>query len=117
MTFAEIKYLKPENEHSQKVRTYFNFLDKIIGRGLFLIFLACLIMNNAVSGGLEYIVAIIAVSIGIIDIILGWGEDKHELPSAPWGKKEEAKQPAKAVIDPSSAQNQANSENLKAAYA
>ena len=42
--FAEILYIKPDNMHSLKVRTYFNFLNKLVGRGLFLIFLSMIMV-------------------------------------------------------------------------
>jgi hypothetical protein len=42
--FAEILYLKPDNLTSLKVRTYFNFLNKLVGRGLFLIFLSMIMV-------------------------------------------------------------------------
>lgn len=82
ISFAEILYIRPDNENSLKVRTYFNFLNKLVGRGLFLIFLAMIMVQKTDQG--EVFFAIGVISVGIIDIILGWDESKPTLPTLPW---------------------------------
>ena len=39
-------WLEGENKYGIMVRTYFNFLDKIIGKGLFLIFLSMILVEK-----------------------------------------------------------------------
>lgn len=112
---AEIKYLKPEHEKSRQIRTYFNFLDRIIGRGLFLIFLACILLQGE-NINIEWILSLVCIGTGICDIILGWDESEAELPQVPWAKGDD-KAPQVAVPEPSDVQNAANSMRLKAAYA
>ena len=75
-------WIDPENKHSVMVRTYFNFLDKIIGKGLFLIFLSMILIDKQDQG--EVIVAIVCIIIGVIDLILGCSEGQKMLPSFPW---------------------------------
>ena len=70
--FAEILYLRPESATSLKVRTYFNFLNSLVGRGLFLIFLALIVASKTHQG--EIVFSILIIGIGIIDIILGWND-------------------------------------------
>ena len=77
-----LSWIDPENKHSVQVRTYFNFLDKIIGKGLFLIFLAMMLCEK--QDQLEIVVAIVCVIIGAIDILLGCSEGQKMLPSFPW---------------------------------
>ena len=65
------------------LRTYFNFLDRIIGRGLFLIFLALMLCEKQNQG--EVIIAIVVICVGIVDIVLGWEEEKRiQLPKDIW---------------------------------
>lgn len=71
-----------ENNYTRFALTYFNFLARRIGRGLFLIFLAMLLTMT--TGSFEGLLAIIVVCIGIIDIILGWDETMEALPKLPW---------------------------------
>ena len=68
-----LAWINPENKHSIFVRTYFNFLDKIIGKGLFLIFLAMILVEIQEQG--EVIVAIVCIVIGVVDLILGFSEE------------------------------------------
>ena len=46
LSLAEILYLCPRNKLSLYVRTYYNFLNKLIGRGMFLIFLSMIMVSK-----------------------------------------------------------------------
>ena len=113
---AEMKYMKPDHEKSKLIRTYFNFLDRIIGRGLFLIFLACILLQGE-NINIEWVLALVCIGTGVCDIILGWDEQKADLPQVPWKSANDSLSPAQAVPEPSEVQNAANSMRLKAAYA
>eukprot|EP00347_Sterkiella_histriomuscorum_P023824 403333260 len=52
----------------ERVRTYINFLDTKFGRGVFMIFLAMLILENR---ALEVILFLCIVAIGIVNMIVG----------------------------------------------
>jgi len=54
------------------VRKYFNFLDKKIGRGFFIIFIGLLILE--VHTALEIVLSIFILGIGLLNIIVGWGQ-------------------------------------------
>jgi len=59
---------------NQWVRTYFNFLDSKRARGLFMIMLAFTFLDTSARDHfVEIILAIILVSIGFINTIIGWG--------------------------------------------
>jgi len=72
----------PDHKYSILARTYFNFLNTIIGRGLFLIFMSLVLLEKDDQG--EILIALIVIGVGIVDIILGWNQDKQEMPSLPW---------------------------------
>ena len=65
--------ISPEHPNSLKARTYFNFLNSIVGRGFFLIFLALVILVK--TNQAEWLFAIVNICVGIVNIILGWSED------------------------------------------
>lgn len=71
---------KPDHRFSVSLRTYFNFLNTIIGRGLYLIFLALILVEKSDQG--EIVVGVIVIVIGICNIILGWKQEKQEIPDA-----------------------------------
>ena len=71
-----------ENDHTRFALTYFNFLARRIGRGLFLIFMA--LMLPMTTGSFEGLIALGISGVGIIDIILGWDETMEALPKLPW---------------------------------
>ena len=74
--------IKPDHEKSIILRTYFNFLNNLVGRGFFLIFMALIILEK--QDQLEIICAIFVISVGICTIVVGWDKDKTEMPSEPW---------------------------------
>ena len=70
--------LKPDHRYSVLMRTYFNFLNTIIGRGVYLIFLSLILMEKSDQG--EIVGGVIIIVIGITNIILGWNQDKQQIP-------------------------------------
>ena len=70
------------NRFSIMVKTYFNFLDRTFGKGLFIIFQAMMLVEIGDAG--EVILALACIAIGICNLIIGWGEASKELPSVPW---------------------------------
>lgn len=67
---------------SRIVRTYFNFLDRLFGRAVFLIFLAMVMCE--MPGAYPIMAAIGIICVAICGMILGWSEVQQELPSPPW---------------------------------
>lgn len=83
------------NKVSVFIRTYFNFLDQMFGRGLFLIYLSFMLLERKTT--MEIIFCIFVLIVAIIDVILGYGDAKRSLASLPWEvptvmKKEEPTQ-------------------------
>jgi hypothetical protein len=74
--------IKPDHKFSLMFRTYFNFLNTIIGRGVFLIFMALMLAEKSDQG--EIFIAIIVIVVGICDIVLGWNQDKQDIPNERW---------------------------------
>jgi len=70
--------LKP----SKLIRTYFGFLNTIFGRGMFLMFMAIIVVEIQERG--EIFICIFCFIIGVVDVIVGWKEMKEGLPSPPW---------------------------------
>jgi hypothetical protein len=66
--------VKPDHPKSLEARTYFNFLNNIVGRGLFLIFMSLVLLSKTDQG--EWFFAIVVICTGIVNIILGWNEAK-----------------------------------------
>lgn len=64
------------------VTTYFNFLDKQFGKGLFMLFL-CLMLCE-VTDNAEVVLAIVCIIIAICNLIIGWGQAKKGIPAPPW---------------------------------
>ena len=56
----------------QRIRKYFNFLDRKMGRGWFILFIGLLILEKVTA--LEIILGIFILLIAIINMIVGWGE-------------------------------------------
>jgi hypothetical protein len=74
--------LKQDHEYAIMARTYFNFLNTIIGRGLFLIFMALILAEKSDQG--EIIIALVVICIGICNIVLGWDQEKQDIPDPQW---------------------------------
>ena len=74
--------LHETNKVSVFIRTYFNFLDQMFGRGLFLIFLSFMLLERKTT--MEVIFAVIVLIIAIFDLVLGYGDAKRTLASLPW---------------------------------
>ena len=53
------------------VRRYFNFLDRKVGRGVFILFLGLLILDK--TNALEIVLSIFIFLIAFINMIVGWG--------------------------------------------
>ena len=66
--------------------TYFNFLDKQFGKGLFLLFLVLMLCE--VTENAEVVIAIPLICIAICNLIIGWNQAKKGLPSVPWKSEE-----------------------------
>ena len=62
--------IKPEHPKSIETRSNFTFLDCIFGQGLFLIWLAILILVKTDQA--EPTIAIIVISVGALNILFGW---------------------------------------------
>ena len=54
------------------IRKYFNFLDRKMGRGWFLLFMGLLILEKVTA--LEIVLGIFILLIAVINMIVGWGE-------------------------------------------
>ena len=74
--------INPEMKPSLLVRTYFNFLDRLFGRSVFLIFLAMVMCE--MPGAYPIMAAIGIIGVAICGMILGWSEVEGNLPSPPW---------------------------------
>jgi len=73
---------KQDHKYSILARTYFNFLNTINGRGIFLIFMSLILAEKTDQG--EVIVAIIVIVIGGCNIVLGWDQERQDIPDAKW---------------------------------
>lgn len=74
-----------ENKFSVFCRTYFNFLDKIFGRGVFMFFLSMMMVERNQRAG-EVIMCVIVALIAVLNMVYGWGEARKKLASLPWEK-------------------------------
>ena len=70
------------NKVSVFIRTYFNFLDQMFGRGVFLIYLSFMLLERKTA--LEIMFCILILIIATIDVVLGYGDAKRSLASLPW---------------------------------
>jgi hypothetical protein len=70
------------NKLSIFIRTHFNFLDQMFGRGLFLIFLSFMLIERQTN--MEVLMAVLVIIIASLDLILGFGDAKRALASLPW---------------------------------
>jgi hypothetical protein len=70
------------NKFSIFVRTHFNFLDQLFGRGLFLIFLAFMLLERI--NKVEVLMAVFVIIVSSFDLILGFGDAKKAMASLPW---------------------------------
>lgn len=82
IVFVGAVELQEENKVSVFIRTYFNFLDMMFGRGLFLVYLSFMLLERKTA--MEVIFCVIVLIIAIFDIILGYGDAKRSLASLPW---------------------------------
>jgi len=71
---------KKDNKFSVLARTYFNFLNTILGRGVYLIFMAMILVEK--HDQFEIGIAIYIIVVAICDIVLGWDEDPQPIPHA-----------------------------------
>jgi hypothetical protein len=81
------------NKFSVFCRTYFNFLDKVFGRGVFLLFLSMMLLERKQGNGEVAMCVIVAIIAGL-NMILGFGDAKKKMASLPWEKS--AAEPAGA---------------------
>jgi len=73
---------------AKATRTYFNMLDSIFGRGLFMIFLGIVMLEKTDRG--EELFAIIAIIIALLNIVVGYTDRQLKpLPYKPWGEEDE----------------------------
>lgn len=80
--FVAAVEIQEEHKVSIFIRTYFNFLDQMFGRGVFLIYLSFMLLERKTA--LEIIFCILILIIAIIDVTLGYGDAKRKLASLPW---------------------------------
>ena len=78
------------------VKTYFNFLDRTFGKGLFIIFQSMMLVEVGDAG--EIVLALVCIVIGVCNLIIGWSEANKELPSVPWKQIEVGKQMAQGAM-------------------
>ena len=73
---------------AKTTRTYFNMLDSIFGRGVFMCWLGIVFLDKTDRG--EELFAIIAIIIALLNIVVGY-TDRHlkPLPYKPWGEEDE----------------------------
>ena len=74
--------IKPDHPKAIMARTYFNFLNSMVGRGFFFIFESMVLCEKEDQG--EIICAIFVISVGICNVVVGWDKDKTDMPSEPW---------------------------------
>ena len=103
------------NKFSIMVKTYFNFLDKTFGRGLFIIFQAMMLVELTDAG--EIVLAIPCIIIGGCNLIIGWGQASKELPSVPWQKIEAGRQMANGVVKGVGGADRSNKYEMQGAIA
>ena len=75
------------NKFSVFCRTYFNFLDKVFGRGAFMFFLSMMIVERKQKKGEVFMCVIVAI-IAILNMVYGFGEAKKKMASLPWEKSQ-----------------------------
>ena len=87
---------------SNSARTYFNFLDNNFGQGCYIVILCMMVLQKASKG--EELFPIIALIIGVLNMLYGYNDTIKELPVLPWAewqdnrvKKEEKKDKKKSV--------------------
>ena len=74
-----------DNKWSKYLRTYFNFVDNKMGLGIFMIFMACLMIEVGGSDKLFVIItAVINYIIAAINLFFGCNEESLELPQNPF---------------------------------
>ena len=77
---------------SAVVRTYFNFLDNNIGKGLTLIWLSCILMERTDRGEFEF--GFVVIIIGLFNLLMGYEHGIKPLPIRPWGAEDIAAETA-----------------------
>ena len=82
ITFVAAVEISEEHKVSVFIRTYFNFLDQMFGRGVFLIYLSFMLLERKTA--LEILFCILILGIAIVDVVLGYGDAKRSLASLPW---------------------------------
>jgi len=73
------------NKFSVFCRTYFNFLDKVFGRGAFMLFLSMMIVERKQKKG-EVFMCIVVALIAILNMVYGFGDARKKMASLPWDK-------------------------------
>ena len=58
------------NDNTTKAKVYFNFLNSLVGRGLFIIFCSLILVEKSDQN--EVLIAIFAIIVGGINVVLGW---------------------------------------------
>ena len=62
--------MEKPNEYTTKAKVYFNFLNSLVGRGLFIIFCSLILVEKSDQN--EVLIAIFAIIVGGINVVLGW---------------------------------------------
>lgn len=71
---------KPEHKFGIFVRTYFNFLNTTMGKGIYLIFLALILTEK--TDQFEWGIAIYLILVGICNIVIGCDQAPQPIPHA-----------------------------------
>ena len=80
------------NKFSVFCRTYFNFLDKTFGRGVFMLFLSFMMVERNQKKGEVFMCVLVAI-IAILNMIFGYGDAQKKLASLPWEKSSASSAP------------------------
>ena len=103
------------NKFSIMVKTYFNFLDRTFGKGLFIIFQSMMLVEVGDAG--EIVLALVCIVIGVCNLIIGWSEANKELPSVPWKQIEVGKQMAQGAMKGVGGADRSNKYEMQGAMA
>ena len=69
-------------ERALSIRTYVNFLDTSLGKGLYLTFLCLLLLEKTDRNETTFVYMVLVVA--IFNIVLGYKDSIKELPIIPW---------------------------------
>lgn len=78
--FSSMGALGPR--YGDLTRTYYNFLDNYFGTGSYMVFLCIMTLQKASKG--EQLFPVIALVIGVINMLYGYNDTLKELPVLPW---------------------------------